>query len=103
MNESDIMDIINSMNSNMSPELRKYIYIEWVGWLVLIVSIFSGVAILWKLRKKIRSNCDDIPMAEIAIVLGLIIGGLMMIAFIPYSAHVFITPELEAVRSIIGK
>lgn len=102
MNKQDIIAIAKTLGENTAPQLRTYIYIEWAGWLIFFVVALATMAAIWKYRGKINERMDGFPAAEIALAVGVLIVGLLGMAFVPYTLHVLTTPELEALKSLLG-
>lgn len=98
MNNTD--KTIQWLIANVPTQLRTYIYIQWDCWLCFnILSVILSI-ITWRLRDKMIN--DEIPIGWIAFIMVGLITFMLITSFIPYTLHIYTTPELVAIESLVG-
>jgi hypothetical protein len=102
MNKNDIIELAKTLGENASPQLRTYIYIEWAGWLIFVLSLLAALAVTWRkyIAQKDQNADGCFPLGFALAVVGFA-AGITVLCFIPYSLHVLTTPELEAIKSLL--
>jgi phosphotransferase system glucose/maltose/N-acetylglucosamine-specific IIC component len=101
MNKQELMELAKTLGDNVSPQLRLYTYVEWIGWLNVMICGAVALWLIWRFREKISENVDHMaPFAALAI--GGCVYALLFACFVPYTLHVFTTPELLALKSLIS-
>jgi len=102
MNKENTLEIASELHEKASPELRQYVFIEWGGTTALIIGILIASFLLWRFRATLEKRCDDTPVGHIASLGMLAITVLLSPIYITYTIKVFLTPELEAIKSIVS-
>lgn len=103
MNKQELIELAKTLGEHASPQLRTYIYVEWVGWLTFFIVACAVMALLWRKREKMNAAMDGFPIAYVLLAFGVCFVAMLAIMFVPYTLHVLMTPELEAIKSLLGK
>lgn len=103
MNNHKLIKITQTLLNKAGPQLRSFAYANWVGWLIILLSLLLCMAILWKLRYKITigNDIDPAPLGHVLfwIATTLFVG--TIIAFIPWTLQVFMSPELSGLQLLM--
>tara|TARA_R110002074_G_scaffold24141_4_gene72209 strand:+ start:345 stop:659 length:315 start_codon:yes stop_codon:yes gene_type:complete len=103
MNKQETLEILSTVNDQVSPQLRTMVYIDWFGWLIFILVLMGLVILAWVKKDKLNKiSPDEIPAGSF-FAWGLTgFMALFLFPFIPYTIQVFTIPEVVALRSLLG-
>lgn len=101
MNKQELIELAKTLGDKAAPQLRTYVYIDWAGWLLVMLCGALALWLIWRFREKINDAVDE-PAAHFALVLGGFVYAILLLCFVPYTLHVFTTPELEAIKALLG-
>ena len=99
--DTETTDLTVEILAQHAEDLRAYIILEWAGWMTALILISATGLILWRNR-----NPPGIPYndwARIGATVCLVFCLIVVPIFVPYTLRVLMTPELEALNSILTK
>ena len=102
MNKQEALEILSTVNDQVSPQLRTMVYIDWFGWLAFMLVLMGLTILAWIKRGKINKASYTDPMGSVFAWGATAIVILFLMNFIPYTIQVFTIPEVVALRSLLG-
>ena len=99
MNSTNLEQITLYLQQNYSQPLRIWAYSDWCG--NFIVMVILTLSMLYFIRQE--WEYEDLQVGKIiggALALILLV---VITAFIPYTLHVFTTPEISAIKDLLKK
>ena len=99
--DTETTDLTVEIIAQHAEDLRAYIMLEWAGWVTALILISATGLILWRNRNP--QGGDYIDWARIGATVCLISCLIIIPIFVPYTLRVLMTPELEALNSILTK
>lgn len=92
--------VLQQLIDKAGPSLRVWAYADWSAWFVVILALIVAGYYARKHPIEWLEN-EGLPQITHWIFWGF--AGLLLVFFIPWTFHVFTTPELSAIQDLLKK